>query len=154
MPAISCRIVEVCVFKFEKDQAWYLLLHRSRDEKEYPDIWQVISGVIEDNEKAVDAAMRELTEETKLKPKAFWNVPYANSFYDHVHNVVNVSPLFAAQVETGSEPTLSSEHFEYAWFTFNDAYRKLIWPGQRFGLEIVNEYIIGGQRAANLTRLF
>jgi len=154
MPAISCRIVEVCVFKFENDQAWYLLLHRSKDEKVYPNIWQLISGAVEDNEKAIHAAMRELTEETGLKPKALWNVPFANSFYDHIHDVINVSPFFAAQVEIGSEPRLSSEHFEHGWFTYRDAIQRLVWPGQRLGLQVVNEYIVGGQQASQLTRIF
>lgn len=153
MPTLSSRIVEVCVFKFEKDQAWYLLLRRSKNEKVYPNIWQLISGRVEESEKAIDAAMRELTEETGFQAKAFWNVPYANSFYDHTHDIVNVSPLFAAQVEIGSEPKLSSEHFEYGWFTYRDALRKLVWPGQRFGLQLVHEYVIGGHEAANLTRI-
>ena len=153
MPVISSRIIEVCVFKFEKDQAHYLVLHRSKEEKIYPGIWQLISGVIEGNEKAVDAAVRELTEETRLRPKAFWNVPFANSFYDHVHDVINVSPFFAAQVEAGSEPKLSSEHSEYGWFLFEEAMRKLVWPGQRFGLRMVHEYVVGGQEAARWTRL-
>lgn len=154
MPSISCRIVEVCVFKFEKDQTSYLLLHRSKDQTLYPNIWQLISGTIEGRENAVDAALRELTEETKLQPKALWNVPFANSFYDHVHDIINVSPFFAAQVEIGSEPNLSSEHFEYGWFSYEEAMRKLVWPGQRMGLRMVHEYVIGGQEAAHLTRLF
>lgn len=153
MPSIFCRIVEICVFKFERDQPWYLLLHRSKDEPVYPNIWQLISGVIEENERAVDAAVRELTEETRLKPNAFWNVPFVNSFYDHVHDVVNVSPLFAAQVDVGSEPKLSGEHDDYGWFTFQDAFGKLVWPGQRFGLQVVREYIVEGGCASHLVRL-
>ena len=153
MPSIACRIIEVCVFKFEKDQARYLLLHRSKDETLYPNIWQLISGTMEGAEKAVDAALRELNEETKFRPKAFWNVPFANSFYDHVHDVINVSPLFAAQVEIGNEPKLSREHCEYGWFVYEDAMRKLVWPGQRLGLQVVHEYITAGQEAAQLTRI-
>lgn len=153
MSLISCRIVEVSVFKFEKDRAWFLLLHRSKDEPAYADIWQLVSGVIEGNEKAVDAALRELTEETRLKPKAFWDVPFVNSFYDHVNDVINVSPLFAAQVDVGSEPKLSSEHDDYGWFTYEDAFRKLVWPGQRFGLQMVRDYIVRGQHASQLVRL-
>lgn len=154
MPLIQSRIVEVCVFKFEGNRSRYLILHRSKDEKIFPNIWQFISGSIEEGEKAVDAALRELREETRLHPKAFWNVPFANSFYDHVYDVLNVSPLFAAQVDPGSEPLISSEHFEYGWFEFDEARRKLVWPGQRAGLQIVHEYVIKGEEAAQLTRLW
>lgn len=153
MPSIESRIIEVCVFKFEKDQARYLLLHRSKEEKRYPNIWQLISGTIEGTEKATDAALRELTEETKLRPTAVWNVPFANSFYDHVHDILNVSPFFAAQVEIANEPKLSPEHDVFGWFAYEDAVRKLVWPGQRLGLRVVHEYIVGGQEAAQLTRI-
>lgn len=141
------------MFKFEKDRARYLLLHRSKEEELYPNMWQLISGVIEENEKAMDAALRELKEETGLKPAAFWNVPFTNSFYDHVHDVLNISPLFAAQVDVGTEPTLSAEHFEYGWFTLEEAMQKLVWPGQRSGLEVVHTYVVCGQEAGRLTRL-
>ena len=153
MPDVLCRIIEVCVFKFENNRARYLLLHRSKEETLYPDMWQLVSGSIEPGEKAVDAAFRELKEETMLRPTAFWTVPYANSFYDHTEDVVNVSPLFAAQVEAGVEPRLSSEHDAHGWFELKDAAHKLVWPGQRFGLHVVHEYIVGGQQASYLVRL-
>ena len=153
MALIACKIVEVCVFKFENDRPLYLLLHRSKDEKIYPDIWQLISGSIEGTEKAYEAAMRELTEETGMKPKAFWVVPFVNSFYDHDYDAVNLSPLFAAQVEPGDEPKLSSEHYESGWFLYADAVRQLVWPGQREGLRIVDEYVIKGEEAGKLTRI-
>lgn len=153
MPDVSCRIIEVCVFKFENDRVQYLLLHRAKEEPVYPNIWQLVSGSIEAKEKAVDAALRELNEETMLKPRAFWNVPFANAFYDHVTDVVNVSPMFAAQVEAGIEPRLSAEHDAYGWFDHENAARKLVWPGQREGLRIVHEYIARGQQASRLVRI-
>ena len=153
MPLIAGKIIEVCVFKFEKDRAWYLLLHRSKDEKIYPNLWQFVSGSIEGDEKAVDAAYRELLEETGMNPKAFWVVPFVNSFYDPEWDSINLSPMFAAQVEIGDAPKLSHEHFEFEWFSYADAARKLVWPGQREGLRIVHEYIVGGQSAVKLTRI-
>lgn len=153
MPLIAGKIVEVCVFKFEKDRPWYLLLHRSMSEKIYPNIWQFVSGSIEGDEKAVDAAYRELHEETGMTPKAFWVVPFVNSFYDPEWDSVNLSPMFAAQVETGSTPFLSEEHYEFGWFSYEDALRKLVWPGQREGMRIVQEYIVRGTQAGITTRL-
>jgi len=153
MPDVSCRIVEVCVFKFENNCAQYLLLRRAKDERVYPGLWQLVSGSIEPKEKALDAALRELNEETMLKPRAFWNVPFTNAFYDHETDVVNVSPMFAAQVDAGIEPRLSAEHDTYGWFDIERAARKLVWPGQRSGLQVVHDYIAGGQKASALVRL-
>jgi dATP pyrophosphohydrolase len=150
---IVCKIVEVCIFKIENGKPWYLLLHRSKDEKIYPDIWQFVSGSIEGNEKAVDAALRELKEETGMQPKAFWVVPFVNAFYDAGWDSVNLSPLFAAEVAPSVVPKLSDEHFEYDWYLFEDAVKNLVWPGQRQGMRIVHDYIVGHEQASKLTQI-
>ena len=153
MAQIVCKIIEVCVFKFENGRPWYLLLHRAKDEKLYPNLWQCVTGSIEGDEKAVEAAYRELMEETGMTPKAFWVVPFVNSFYDPEWDAVNLSPIFAAQVELGTNPVLSAEHFEFGWFSYEDALRKLVWPGQREGLRVVHDYIVRGEAAGMVTRL-
>lgn len=151
MAIIVCRIVEVCVFRFVRDRPEYLMLKRSPDEKIYPDLWQFVSGSLDEGEKAFDAALRELKEETGLIPQRFWVVPHANMFYDPAYDAVNVSPLFAAQVDPEARPTLSSEHGVFEWLPFVEARRRLVWPGQRLGLEIIDEYILGGEEAGILT---
>jgi dATP pyrophosphohydrolase len=119
----------------------------------YPGIWQLVSGTIEGNEGGVEAALREFKEETGLKVNKFWVVPYVDSFFDSTHDVVNLSPLFAAQVEAGIEPRLSSEHSEHCWFTYEEAFKKLVWPGQRAGLKVTHDYITCGQEAAKLLEM-
>ena len=153
MAMIACKIIEVCIFKIENGNPLFLLLHRSKDEKIYPDIWQFVSGSIEGNEKAVDAALRELSEETGLAPKAFWVVPFVNSFYDPAWDAVNLSPLFAAEVEAGKEPKLSDEHYEFGWYPYDDAFKRLVWPGQREGLRVIREYLLSDEKASKLTRI-
>lgn len=153
MSKIVCRIIEVCAFKFSEDRPWYLLLRRSKREKIYPNIWQLISGLIEEHEKTYEAALREFAEETSLSPKKFWVVPYINSFYDPDYDAVNISPLFLVQVEDGVEPKLSREHYEWGWFLYEQALEKLVWPGQREGLRIVHEYIVGGKEAGKLIEM-
>jgi dATP pyrophosphohydrolase len=151
MPIIACRIVEVCVFRFVKNRAEYLLLKRSPDEKIYPNLWQLVSGTINDGETAHAAALRELDEETRLTPTTFWVVPHVNTFYDPEYDAVNLSPMFAAQVDAGQEPTLSSEHTHHEWLPYAEAFRRLVWPGQRQGLEIVEKYLMGGEEAGRRT---
>ncbi len=153
MAMIACKIVEVCVFKMVRRKPLFLLLHRAKDEKIYPDIWQFISGSIESNEKAADAATRELSEETGLSPKSFWVVPFINSFYDPGWDAVNLSPLFAAEVDKDSTPQLSAEHCEFGWYAYDEAMKMLVWPGQREGMRIVKEYILTHEKASELTRI-
>ena len=153
MPAVSCRIVEVCCFRFSKNRPEYLLLKRSPDERIYPNLWQLVSGTIDDGERAHDAALREFREETGLEPKGFWVVPFVNAFYDHDYDAVNLSPFFAAQVGVSDEPTLSPEHQTCEWLPYREARRRLVWPGQRQGLDVVQAFILGGEEAGLLTRI-
>ncbi len=153
MTQVVSTMIEVCVFKFENDQPRYLLLKRRKDEKLYPGIWQYITGSIDGNEKAVDAALRELQEETSIPPQHFWVVPFINSFYDPVYDRVNMLSLFLAQVRPAEVPVLSLEHDEFAWLSYDHARRELVWPGQREGLRIVHEFIIQGEKATKLNQI-
>src|SRR5260221_6295143 len=111
--------IEVCIFRRDAGRALYLLLRRSERERVYPGIWQYVTGSVHQGEKSVDAALRELREETGLEPTGFWIVPYVNSFYDRNRDEVNMSPLFAAEGPAGDSPRLSTEHSELGWFDYD-----------------------------------
>ena len=153
MPVIASRIVEVCIFSFTGPGPEYLLLRRSPGEKIYPGLWQFVSGSVEGTETAVEAARREMAEETCLLPLDFWVVPHVSVFYDPSHDSVNLTPVFAAQVAPGTEPKLSAEHTEYLWCDYSTALGKLVWPGQRETLRILHEYIVRGSEAAGRSRI-
>lgn len=154
MPHIVSSIVEVCIFKFEDDRPQYLLLQRTMRETVYPGTWQFVTGSIEAGERAHESGLRELLEETGLKPSAFWVVPYISSFYEHRSDRVHLCPMFAAQVRVGDQPVLSSEHDAHQWCDYAGALARLVWPGQRESLRIVHEYIVRGEKAAEVTRVF
>jgi len=154
MPTIVCRIVEVCVFRFHNSGPEYLLLHRAHDEELYPDSWQIASGGIEAGETAIETALREVEEETKLPLRRMWVVPHVNVFYDPRHDVVHHSPVFAVETDPQAEPVLSHEHQAYEWCTQERAKTLLVWPGQVKALEIVHEYIVRGRTAAALAEIF
>lgn len=153
MSNIVSRTVEVCVFKMEEDGPKYLLLKRSAEDSLYPGMWQFMTGTMNEGEHAVKAAIREFREETGLEVARCWVVPYVNSFYVAATDTVHTSPFFAVEVDPRDQPRLSREHQEYAWCTLEDARRRLVWPGQRYGLQIVDEYIVGKQEASRLLSL-
>ena len=153
MATVLSRMIEVCIFKRDTDGPRYLLLHRSENEPIYPDIWQFVTGSIEGDERSSDAAIREMAEETGLTALAVWVVPFVMSFYDPAWDTLNLSPLFAAEVAADANPRLSHEHSEFGWYSFDEARQMLVWPGQRDGLQIVQEHIVGGLEASRLTRL-
>lgn len=150
MSSIVSRTIELCVFKKCAEAPRYLLLKRSETESLYPGMWQLVTGSMLEGEHAVKAAQREFREETGLTALRFWVVPFVNSFYVASNDTVHVSPLFAAEVDPWDQPRLSHEHQEFTWCTLEDAAKMLVWPGQRQGLQIVHEYIVGGQEASRL----
>ncbi len=141
MPKINFKIVEVVVFRL-RESPEFLVLKRSKDETIYPRLWQIISGGIERSEKAYQAALREVKEEIGIKPKHFYNTPLTNTFYFYTSDSVNVSPVFAAEVDADTEIKLSGEHKEFRWLEKDDAIALLVWPGQKDAIRIVNDYIL------------
>lgn len=153
MAAIVSQIVEVCVFRLEKNRPQYLLLQRSANDDLYPNMWQIITGTIAENETMINAAVRELKEETSLSLKRFWIVPFVNSFYEPSRDFIHLAPMFAIEVDNALEPHMSSEHERYEWLPYHLARKRLVWPGQRFGLDIIHDFIIGGKEAARLVEV-
>ncbi len=153
MAQIASRIVDVCVFRFCNDHPEYLLLKRADDEELYPGLWQFVSGTMEPGERAADCALREMEEEIALPPALFWVAPHVSMFFDQLHDTVNISPLFVAQVDAGRDPRLSREHSVYSWCPFPEARERLVWPVHRAGLEIVHAFIVAGKEAALFSRV-
>ncbi|MGB2869212.1 MAG: NUDIX pyrophosphatase [Bacteroidota bacterium] len=153
MPSIASEIVEVCIFRLVRNEAQYLLLKRSAEDKLYPGTWQIVTGMIEGGEQSVEAALREVQEETGLRLKRFWTAPTVASFYDPTHDRIQLIPMFAAEIAPGQEPKLSSEHQEHAWLSLEQARERLVWPSQRKALNIVQKYIVGRQQVSELTEI-
>ncbi len=141
MPKINFNIVEVVVFR-QKTVPEFLVLRRADDETIYPGLWQIVSGGIEHGEKAFEAALREVKEETGMEPKVLYNTPLTNTFYFYTTDSVNLSPVFAAEVDNGTLVKLSNEHQEFRWLKTEDAISLLVWPGQKEAIRIVTDFIL------------
>ncbi|MBI5463490.1 MAG: NUDIX domain-containing protein [Ignavibacteriales bacterium] len=153
MATVENRYVQVLVFRRTVKGAEYLLLQRASTETIYPNLWQMVTGKIKNGERALDAARRELLEETQLTCKRLWIVPAANSFYDPAADVMEVLPLFAVEVEESVNPVLSKEHQQFSWALFDEAARLLVWPDNHRGLEIVEKYIVANAPVAHLSEV-
>jgi dihydroneopterin triphosphate diphosphatase len=153
MTQILCKIIEVCIFSFDNKEPMYLLLRRSKSETLFPDMWQIVTGSMEAGETALEASLRELKEETGYVPQLYWNVPHINTFYSLKHDTLHHTVVFAAQVPPKTNPLLSDEHYQFGWYTFEQAKKMLVWPGQVRALEVVHEYIVGGKEAEKFSRI-
>lgn len=132
-------LIEAHIFRFVNDELEFLLLKRSSQEK-YPNIWQMVTGSVDSNEKGFETALREIKEETGLTPVKFWVAPQVNSFYSAENDEICMVPVFAALVQTDSEVKISSEHSEYKWLAQDEAKKLLAWKGQRMAVDTIHEY--------------
>ncbi len=141
MPTIRFKIVEVVLFRRKRDTE-FLVLQRSDDEEIYPGLWQIVSGGIENDEKAYETALREVREETGLTPLGLYNTPLTNTFYFYTNDSVNVSPVFAAEIDPRDAIQLSDEHKEFRWLKREEAISLLVWPGQKQAIATIDDYIV------------
>jgi dihydroneopterin triphosphate diphosphatase len=139
MLSVISNMIEAHVFRINKGELEFLLLKRSEKEI-YPGLWQMVSGSIHEGETAYQTALREIVEETNLKPTKIWVVPNVNSFYSHEKNYISLLPVFAVKVNPNSKVRISDEHTEYKWMSKNKAKKMLAWVGQRKSVDIISDY--------------
>lgn len=104
-------------------------------------VWQAISGGGEDSESLVEAAKRELAEETKLVGSNWQQLDsmcmLPKVFYSGHENWAGhqyVIPEYSFSVQVTSEPQLSNEHTEYRWCSYQEANKLLKYDSNRIAL--------------------
>ncbi|MFW5701844.1 MAG: NUDIX domain-containing protein, partial [Bacteroidota bacterium] len=114
MPEFFSNTIQAHIAALDEEAGEYkfLLLRRSADRKLYPCMWQAVTGIIEPREKAVDAAVREIGEETGLEILKLWTIPYVTTFFDPYSDRINASPVFGALTEFEREIRISEEHMD------------------------------------------
>ena len=120
----------------------YCVLHRSDIDQ-----YQFVAGGGEDDEKPIEAAAREIYEETSVK--AAHIVSLISMSYIPA-NVISkkhrdlwspdtiVIPEYTFGFECASEIILSSEHTGFAWMSYDDAIARLTWDSNKTALYELN----------------
>ncbi len=112
-----------------------LLLHRAPEQGGY---WHVVAGGVEPGETAVEAAERELREETGLAARLTVEIEvteYVSTLTQESADrndpsVVAVGvTCFRAAAPDDWEPTLDWEHDGHRWCNSREAAGELRWPG-------------------------
>lgn len=110
--------------------------------------WESVHGHVEEGERPVAAALREMREETGLEPTRFYNLSRVESFYLHGSGEVALIPAFAAFVAADATATTGAEHDAAEWLGVAAARTRLVWPRERRALDDV--VVLLGEGGAGL----
>lgn len=138
------RLIDLYPYRIIAEKVEFLLLRRS-ESVVYSGQWRMIGGKVLSGEKAKDAALRELKEETGLAPTSFWCVPSVNAFFEHRLDKMHYIPVFAAELKHNAKPVLNHEHSGYGWLSTEEAIQQLDWPEQRRLVHLISEIIVSGR---------
>jgi 8-oxo-dGTP pyrophosphatase MutT (NUDIX family) len=131
------------IFRKENDKIYYLLLHYPSSVKASKDYWDLPKGHIEKGEKEIDAARREVEEETGLK-----DIEFVEGFKEWIKyffrfqkkNILKFVTFYLAETKT-KDVKVSEEHLGYDWLPYEDALGKLTFKNAKEVLKKANEFL-------------
>lgn len=126
--AVRCSAVSVVAVRRANVEAEVLMLRRTRS---LQGEWCQVAGAIEPAERAWQAGIRELLEETGLTPVRFYSGDICEQFYEAHLDAISILPVFVAYIDPSAVVRLNAEHSEYRWATFEEAIRMVPFAGQR-----------------------
>lgn len=122
---IVAGVVDVVVLR-RVGRSWRVLTLERAPGARSTGAWEIVHGSIEPGEPPVQAALRELREETGLTPDRLYSIT-ANPFYLAKSDTLQISIAFAAVVKSATF-TLGPEHTRAKWETLAAATKHLAWP--------------------------
>ncbi|KGP85648.1 NUDIX hydrolase [Paenibacillus sp. MAEPY2] len=91
--------------------------------------WCYVGGGIEKGEKAWEAALREVHEETGITEVRLYSANQFEQYYSPTEDYIYTAPVFVGYVEESQPVRLNHEHTEYQWMTFDEAKDNAALPG-------------------------
>jgi len=149
MPTVQRTHVEVYVFRRIGQRIEHLCLRRSSSAKKLPGVWQPVTGKVEVFEQSLEAAVREVREETGLSPLRWWALESVSVYFDPLHDTVRLLPMFAAEVGSRDDVKLSREHQDFEWLSAKAFGSRVLWEMQRRGLEALQREVLASARLAD-----
>lgn len=136
---IACHVVRPSLNSFE-----FLQLRRSADDY-LGGTWQIVRGRCLEGELAWKAALRELDEETGLRPAEFYKLSLMEQFYLIPGEAVWHVPSFVAVVLADARVRLNEEHDAFRWVPRDQIDAETMWAGERLVLaEVFREILDNG----------
>ena len=143
-------LVDVWIFHVDGADALSILLLRRAPARVLAGLWQGVSGGLEGEERIVAGALRELREETGLRPAdllTFYDLDQVNHFHVAPLDALVSAAIFAARVSTRVTPQLSHEHDRFEWLPAAEAIRRCVWPGYRDSIARIRDHLLDPELA-------
>jgi len=118
--------VNIAVVKKDYEGWEFLILKRAETES-YGGCWGFVTGGKKEKETVAQVVVRELKEETGLKPTNMWATEYLVQFYEPEFDTIWILPLIVAVVSPKDEVKLSPENCEYRWLPPRKAKNLVTW---------------------------
>lgn len=139
---------QVLVFLYRKNtnnEYEYCIFYRKKMQ-----IWQAISGGVEDDETLIETVKREVLEETSMVVNDIFELSSVSSIpvvnvtgeFSWGNDVYVVTEYSFGVFTENSDIKLSSEHKQYEWFTFDEAYEKLKFDSNKTALWELNQRLL------------
>lgn len=139
------KLIDLYPYRIKKNNDVELLLLKRAEGEKYDGQWRMIGGKVEEGETHWEAALRELDEETGLKPTTFWTLPSLNKFYEWNTDKILLIPAFAAEIRTSDSIILNKEHRTSKWYEIDEATDLISWPEQRRLLKLLHDIVTSNQ---------
>jgi 8-oxo-dGTP pyrophosphatase MutT (NUDIX family) len=131
---VRVPFVDVYVLRLSSAGLEVLVLRRGPNGRS-PGSWETVHGHIELEETPVEAARREVREETGLEPTRLYNLSRVESFYRHRTDEIALVPVFACVVDGAAAARPSAEHDRVEWLALSQAAARFSWPRERRALK-------------------
>ena len=125
-------------YKMVDGQPHYCVFHRAEHDQ-----WQFVAGGGEDEETPLDAAKREIFEEIGIRAEQIFalknvayvpNICFAKTHRQHWNKDAYIIPEYSFAFECSTKITLSHEHSDYVWMTYEQARNVLHWDSNKTAL--------------------
>ncbi len=156
-PIVRTDIVDVHIIcRDAQGGVSFLQLERGSDP--YLGTWHPVMGHVEAGESSLEAAARELNEETGLTPDddaflGMWQLEQVHPFFIAALDQIVMSPRFVVEVADGWMPALTDENTAARWVGSDRIEAVCVWPGQVLVCREILEWIVPGGPTAALLRV-
>ena len=142
MSHIPIQSTGIAVVLLKKINAVYHVLLVKRSSSKLNNIWCYIGGGIEAGETAVEAAYREIKEETGITDVALYSSNQFDQIFSPHDNYIYIAPVFVGFVHDLQNVHLNDEHSDYQWLPIETAKKVVSLPGNEDVLQSIETHFI------------